>query len=147
METSEYIGNIILYVGAAIAALGGSSIGIGAICKWLKKVISSAIEKLTSTKGDYDVETTKLASVAKKVDGAGDKLLQVGSVLESFGDELNAMKAKTDNSNERIEALAQVLSIMVRQNQYMIANGTAKECVKILEGEKDVVSTGVGKNE
>lgn len=137
---SEYIGNVILYVGAAIAALGGSSIGIGAICKWLKKAVSAVVEKLLSTKTDYDKEASKLANVAKKIDTTGDKMMQVGSVLETYGEELCKMKEKTEASAERLDAVAQALSIMIKQNEYMVANGTAKECAKLLDGAKETVN-------
>lgn len=37
MDLNNYIDTIVFYVASAVAALGGTSLGIGAICGWIKK--------------------------------------------------------------------------------------------------------------
>lgn len=134
MDLSNYIDNIVFYVCAAISALGGSSFAIGALFKWLKKGITAAVEKLTATKGDYDKDAIKLQSTANKLENACDKMTAVGNTLAQFANEIEQMKSLSDESINKMNTLAQVLAIMVQQNEFMVANGTAKQCVDMISG-------------
>lgn len=140
MEISNYIENIIFYAISAISALAGSSLGIGAICKWIKNKILQSVDNLTSGKSDYDKEATKLTSAATKIDATGDKLLAVGATLDCFSKELASMRTESSANIEKIDAIAQVLAIIVQQNESMVANGTARQCQELLNGIKDNVS-------
>lgn len=134
MDLNNYIDTIVFYVASAVAALGGTSLGIGAICGWIKKIIVQAVEKLTSTKGDYDKDAIKLQSTANKLENACDKMTAVGNTLAQFANEIGQMKSLSDESINKMNTMAQVLAIMVQQNEFMVANGTAKKCVDMISG-------------
>lgn len=142
MDLNNYIDTIVFYVISAVAALGGTSIGIGTICGWVKKIIVQAVEKLTSTKGDYDKDATKLKDTANKLENACDKMTAVGNTLTEFAKEISQMKSLSDESINKMNTLAQVLAIMVQQNEFMVANGTAKQCVDMISGCFDNADVG-----
>ena len=139
---NNYIDTIVFYVISAVAALGGTSIGIGTICGWVKRIIVQAVEKLTSTKGDYDKDATKLKDTANKLENACDKMTAVGNTLTEFAKEISQMKSLSDESINKMNTLAQVLAIMVQQNEFMVANGTAKQCVDMISGCFDNADVG-----
>lgn len=148
MEINNYIDNIVFYVVSAISALAGTSLGIGAICKWIKNRIVQSVEKLTSGKNDYDKEVNKLALAAVRIDATGEKLIAVGTTLDSFGKELVQMRRESTENIDKINAISQVLSIMVQQNEFMVANGTAKQCIELLnEAQASAVLDRVVNNE
>ena len=134
MDLTNYIDNIVFYVCAAISALGGSSFAIGALFKWAKKAVTTAVEKLTATKGDYDKDASKLQETANKLESACDKMAEVGNILTSFAGEIANMKNLSQDSINKMNTLSQVLAIMVQQNEFMVANGTAKQCVEMING-------------
>lgn len=142
MDLNNYIDTIVFYVISAVAALGGTSIGIGTICGWVKRIIVQAVEKLTSTKGDYDKDATKLKDTANKLENACDKMTAVGNTLSEFAKEISQMKSLSDESINKMNTLAQVLAIMVQQNEFMVANGTAKQCVDMISGCFDNADVG-----
>mgnify|MGYP002515334682 CR=1 FL=1 len=142
MDLNNYIDTIVFYVISAVAALGGTSIGIGTICGWVKRIIVQAVEKLTSTKGDYDKDATKLKDTANKLENACDKMTAVGNTLTEFAKEISQMKSLSDESINKMNTLAQVLAIMVQQNEFMVANGTAKQCVDMISGCFDNADVG-----
>ncbi len=142
MDLNNYIDTIVFYVISAVAALGGTSIGIGTICGWVKRIIVQAVEKLTSTKDDYDKDATKLKDTANKLENACDKMTAVGNTLTEFAKEISQMKSLSDESINKMNTLAQVLAIMVQQNEFMVANGTAKQCVDMISGCFDNADVG-----
>lgn len=138
MDLTNYINNIVFYVCAAISALGGSSFAIGALFRWLKKAVTAAVEKLTATKGDYDKDAIKLQATANKLETACDKMTEVGNVLTKFASEITNMKTLSQESIDKMNTLSQVLAIMIQQNEFMVANGTAKQCIEMINGCFDV---------
>lgn len=142
MDLTNYIDSIVFYVCAGVAALGGSSLGIGALLRWVKRIITSAIEKLTSTKGDYDTNAVKLQATANKLETACDKLTEVGNTLTEFSSEIANMKTLSAESIDKMNVLAQVFAIIVQQNEFMVANGTAKQCIEMINGSFDNAEVG-----
>ena len=133
------IQTIIFYVVSGITALGGSSLGIGMVCAWIKKVISSIIEKLLNSKLNFDNEVVKLEATHERFDKASETFLVVGNTLNEFAKELKDVVDTNKDFGERLDILYQVIAIMCQNNEQMVANGTAKKCVDLMFGKQEQV--------
>lgn len=139
---------IIFYVMSGIAALAGTSAGIGGVCAWLKKAISKVIEKLIGSKTDFDVEVDKLQTATEHLEKASEMFLAVGNSLQEIGAELRNNEVKNTEFAKKLDAMMQVLAIIVQNNDYLVANGEAKHCLDLLYGKQDSVDVeGVVVNE
>lgn len=133
------LNDIIFYVLSGVASLGGTSLGIGAICAWIKKLVTKAVEKLLGSKTNFDDEVVKLNEAAVQLEKASEMFLSVGNALTECGKEIRGMKIENTEFGRKLDGLIEVVSIIVKNNSFMVSNGEAQHCLDILYGKQDSV--------
>ncbi len=137
MEIQGYLDQIIFWAGSALATLGGTSLSLGLLLKWLKDTLS----QLFAGKSEFEAKAKKLEEIAQKFESTGEVMVSVAEQVDGF-------KAKLEQAIDGQTALAKAISILANNIPQLVSNGVATQIDEILGLTDDSVSLGeVSENE
>ena len=137
---SEYSEMIILAIVTAFTAFGGTNAGIVLIIKWIKSKIETTVQKLVEKSDAFNLKTEDFKRV-------NDKLNEVVDVLGNVAERLETHDGKIDGFEEVLGVVCKCLVLIAKNDDRMIANGSADEVIKLVEGVSSVKVEEVKTNE
>lgn len=140
MDIKPYIEEIILWGGAAIAALGGSSISVSAIAAWVKRQITKAVEKLFEQKVDYSAKVEELNRLSAKFLEAEGQLATLQQKYNEQSENFDELVKLSQNLLTHCANLERSIYIIASNNPYMVANGTAGDIAGLLGMKETAIS-------
>lgn len=143
MDFSQYLHDIPALIMTAIAALGGTATGVGALFSWVAK----AIRGLKAGKNDYEEKAGAYEEQAKRLEERSDKLAATGATLETFGkiiegygEQFAQLATETAEQSAETRAkfdiLAGVLLLIAENTPQLVQNGTADSIKRLLYPDK-----------
>lgn len=138
----NYLDQIVFWVCTAVAALGGTSLSIGAIILWIKRIISACVERLSKQTTDYSQKAEELDKVTSQILCVEGALRQMSERLDGFQKDYNDLKERFKASEERNDQLLQVIYIMASNTPTLVSNGAAGEIAKVLGLNKEDIEIG-----
>ena len=129
---SDYLDQIIFWVGSCIAALGGT----GACLGILFKSISSLIKGLKNNVNGYDEQVEKLQQAGDKLTDVGGSIAMIGEKLADVTKQLEEQKAINDKLSSDYAKIQQILFIFAHNNSELANAGAIKYVDEILDIQK-----------
>lgn len=140
MDINGWLDQIVFYVASGLTVLAGSSGGFAVCLAWIKKKINERVEKLSTSKEDYDEKAAKLTTAAERLDAASETMKTVSIKLGEYAVAINGIKRTAESADEKYERIIKALSLMAVNDSYLVSNGVAKQITDIL-GTTEVVNT------
>lgn len=134
---SEYLNQVIFWVGSAIAALGGTGLSLGLLCKSIVNVV----KLLKSNVKDYDDKIQKIKEAEEKLTEIGGTIANLGEQLVNVTKQLEEQKAINDKLAHDYEKIQKLFYIFAHNNSELAECGAVKHIDEILDiKEEEAIS-------